>query len=402
MAEQTQLRSSRHLWGVAAAVFTGAAVAVLPAAAASANGVAPDGHSQQVRLNQMQVIGTHNSYHLEPTAREKAIRSAFDPVGEAGLEYSHIPIPDQFDDQAVRQIELDLFADPTGGLYSTPLLRQIAGEGPYDPAMQRPGTKILHIQDVDYHSNCLTLVVCLTQVKQWMGHHSGNVPIAILLEFKDGPITVPGAPTVTPVRWQRQQLLEVDREIRSVFGERDMITPDDVRRRGMTLEQSILTKGWPTLQSARGKVMFLMDNDGRVHDEYVRDNPSLEDRALFTTSNPGQPDAAFLKRNDPLGANTALIRDLVRRGYVVRTRADIPTVQVRTADTTMREAALSSGAQWVSTDYPVRGISARFGTDYFAAIPGGTVARCNPINAPRSCRSATLDQTRTRHGADVT
>ena len=28
-----------------------------------------------------------------------------------------------------------------------------------------------------------------------------------------------------------------------------------------------------------------------------------------------------------------------------------------------------------------------FETDYFVEIPGGTVARCNPVNAPTTCRS---------------
>jgi hypothetical protein len=32
-----------------------------------------------------------------------------------------------------------------------------------------------------------------------------------------------------------------------------------------------------------------------------------------------------------------------------------------------------------------------FETDFYVQIPGGTVARCNPVNAPRSCRSDLLD-----------
>ena len=77
---------------------------------------------------------------------------------------------------------------------------------------------------------------------------------------------------------------------------------------------------------------------------------------MFTNSTPGQPDAAFIKENDPTGANQARIADEVRRGYVVRTRADADTRQARTGDTTMRDAALASGAQWVSTDYPAPGM----------------------------------------------
>jgi hypothetical protein len=64
-------------------------------------------------------------------------------------------------------------------------------------------------------------------------------------------------------------------------------------------------------------------------------------------------------------------------------------VQARSGDTTQRDAALASGAQWVSTDYPVPG-SSPF-SDYFVAIPGGTVARCNPVNTGPLCVDALLE-----------
>jgi hypothetical protein len=46
------------------------------------------------------------------------------------------------------------------------------------------------------------------------------------------------------------------------------------------------------------------------------------------------------------------IADLVRKGYMVRTRTDADTKEARTGETTRRDAALASGAQLLSTDYP--------------------------------------------------
>jgi Phosphoinositide phospholipase C, Ca2+-dependent len=194
-----------------------------------------------------------------------------------------------------------------------------------------------------------------------------------------------------PLPWTAERMDTVDRDIRSVFRSRDLLTPDDVRGSSPTLENAVLTRGWPTLRRTLGKVMFLMDNDGTYRDSYLAGHPSLQGRVLFTNSLPGQPDAAFVKDNDPTGAtNLARIQDEVRRGYMVRTRADADTVQARTGDTTMRDAALASGAQWVSTDYQVASLSARFGTGYVVQIPGGRIARCTPIapvNAPAPCDS---------------
>ena len=47
-----------------------------------------------------------------------------------------------------------------------------------------------------------------------------------------------------------------------MFTERELITPDDLLKPGLTLEQSVLRNGWPKLSWARGKVMFFFDNVG--------------------------------------------------------------------------------------------------------------------------------------------
>jgi hypothetical protein len=373
-------------FGIPGVAALAAAVLFAPAAPAAAR--AP----RDVRLNQLQMIGSHNSYHLEAPKVEADLRTQIDPAGQQALEYSHLPLPDQFGQQAVRQIELDVWADPNGWLYASPLIRWATNGGPYELAMLAPGTKVLHIQDIDYHTSCLSLVACLQQVKGWSDGHGDHVPIAILLELKDTPIEVAGIPFTVPVPWTSDRMDALDAEIRSVFGEDRMITPDDVRGTARTLEQGVLGTGWPTLNASRGKVMFLMDNDGSYRTSYLAGHDSLRGRVMFTNSTPGQPDAAFVKENDPTGSvNQARIKAEVRRGYVVRTRADADTQQARTGDTSMRDAALASGAQWVSTDYPAPGMSARFGTTYVVQLPGGVPARCNPVNAPPACRSVRLE-----------
>lgn len=345
-----------------------------------------------LRLNQMQVIGTQNSFHQEPPANEKAIRVAIvGPQVEQTMEYTHASIDKQLGAQKVRQLEFDVFADPYGGMYSTPFLRMTAGNGPMDPVMNAPGTKVLHLQDVDYHSSCLTLVKCMQQVKAWSDNNPGHITIAIMLEFQDRPLLVPGETeprpgTVIPIKWDKARMMVLEREILSVFPRERIVTPDNVRKTGKTLEQSVLQDGWPTIDETRGKVLFLMDNDGAYRDAYLRGNTSLEGRLLFTNSRPGVPDAAFMKRYvwDPNGV--AEITGLVRKGYMVRSRADADTMQARNNDTSTRDIALATGAQWVSTDYPVPGMATRFnGSPYYAAIPGGYTARCNPQTVPTAC-----------------
>lgn len=374
-----------------------ALMAVLGAPGASAQAPAPTGGA--VRLNELQVIGTHNSYHREISEREQAAYEvAIDTPGDydAFLAYSHATLPRQFAQQGVRGLELDLFGDPQGGLYAEPLLRRRLGLGPLpDPAWREPGTKVLHIADIDYETTCVQLRTCLGQVREWSQAHPEHVPIPIMLELKSSDRRAVAAGGVVAPAWERGALDALDAEIRSVFAEHEMITPDDVRRDGETLEQSVLRHGWPRLPDSRGQIMFLLDNDpGPIRDAYMAERPNLEHRVLFTNSRPGLSDGAFVKRNEPRGANTAQIADLVRRGYYVRTRSDVPLQSVLANDSSMLDAALLSGAQLISTDFPEIGMSARYDSDFVAALPDGEPARCNPVNAPQGCRSDRLEHDR--------
>jgi len=338
-----------------------------------------------LRLNQIQVLGSHNSFHIRPQGRlGRAL-----PILE--WQYSHIPLDQQFATQGVRQIELDLFADPEGGKYAHPLGAQRVGD-PFDvPALLEPGIKVLHIQDLDFQSTCWTFVECLTTVKTWVDANPAALPIMIMIEAKDDVIDIPlpGLPPLTvPVLFDTAQLDVMDAEIRSVFPIEQIITPDEVRGSHATLEEAVTTDGWPTLADSRGRVLFALDNGGRIKEAYLDGHPSLQGRILFVDASPGVPEAAFVKENNPEG-NEERIRDLVAGGFIVRTRSDSDTHEARDNDTTTRDAAISSAAQFVSTDYPVP--DPDLGTGYFVEIPGGMPARCNPVNAPPECTALDVE-----------
>lgn len=345
-------------------------------------------NSHGLRINQVQQIGSHNSYHRELSPTEQAVQKQQNP-GSVDLWYSHAPIQQQLEDQNVRTLEFDLFPDPAGGLYTYPLIRKLTGQGPLtDPALAQPGIKVMHIPDFDYNTNCRTFVICLQQVKTWTDEHPNAAPISINLELKQSDPQVVAAGGVKAPPWDLTNLNSVDAEIRSVFARNDLITPDDVRKPGLTLEQSVLTKGWPTLNWARGRVLFYFDNggEGEIRDLYREGRPNLEGRAVFTRGPEGQPDAAITEVNDPRGANQAEIQRLVTKGYLVRTRSDEPLATIRDKDYTRLGIALAAGAQYVTTDFPVAGMAARYDSDFVAQLPGHRAVRSNPVTAPARIR----------------
>ncbi|MCB1690311.1 MAG: phosphatidylinositol-specific phospholipase C1-like protein [Halioglobus sp.] len=336
-----------------------------------------------ILMNQVQYLGTHNSYHVRARQDLFDVLLSFIPDLAPTLDYSHIPLQEQFDTQGIRQIELDVFDDPEGGLYANHRARRVFGDEVASgiAELDEPGLKVLHVQEIDYETTCYTFVSCLEEVKAWSDANPRHLPITVLVEVKDEAIPDPlSLGFVTPLPFGIDALNRIDAEIRSVFPREQLLLPDDVRGDFVTLELAVLSRGWPPLSQARGKIMFALDNTGSPREDYIAGHTSLEGRVLFTDSPAGTPEAAFMKRNNPL-SNPGDIESLVELGYMVRTRADADTEQARTNDTTQRDAALASGAHFISTDYPVP--NPEF-SEYQVTLPGGGVARCNSVN-PGTC-----------------
>ncbi len=329
------------------------------------------------RLNHIQSVGSHNSYKLAIPKAELAMIALSEPDIAASLDYSHLPLSQQLD-LGMRQLELDLYHDPEGGRYDDPLLPRLSaameGSTPFDPSGQdQPGFKVMHVQDIDARSHCARFVDCLNQINDWSLAHPGHVPILILINAKQADIDVPGATRVLP--FDAVAFAQLDAEIMTVLDRSRLVIPDDIRGDGASLRGSVLTAGWPELAQARGKLLFALDEGPETVTVYMRGKASLEGLVMFVNSISEQAEhAAYFTFNDPL-AEADRIQAAVAQGFLVRTRADADTVEARSGDTTRRDAALASGANYVSTDYYRP--RAEF-SNYQVALPGGVAARCGP------------------------
>ena len=370
-----------------ASVTRAAIVLLLGLAAASA---------QQVRINQIQLVGTHNSYHSGISPNEMANLRKIDARAAESLAYRHPSLETQLND-GVRQIELDIYGDTEGGLFAAPRGPVLAAEAglpadpPFDPSgmMRKPGFKVFHVQDIDYRSSCEPFTNCLALVRAWSKAHPGHLPIFILVENKDSKPRLKDGATPEPITPQTFDRL--DAEIRSVFGASELIAPDDVRGPRKTLNEAVLNDGWPTLDRARGKIVFLLDQR-RVGPLYTQGHPSLEGRVLFTNAAPGTPDAAFTECNDS-ASKPDLVPGLIRQGYLVRTMTDPGAAGVKSNQTARRDASIQSGAQLLSTDYPA-GEGAESGYVVTVRPPGKAHpnARCNPVLKPANCTDEMLQE----------
>jgi len=138
------------------------------------------------------VRGTHNSYQppLPPLARQL--------------------------DEGVRQIEIDVWAQPDGRL------------------------SVYH-SAADRRSTCPTLDVCLAPVRSWLETHPKAVPVYLIVEDKEGP---PAA---------------VDAAVRAALPGRLLVRPSEV-----------VHGRWPTLAKTRGRAIpVLIGTEARISAMFV-------------------------------------------------------------------------------------------------------------------------------------
>lgn len=302
-----------------------------------------------LRMNHIQMVGTHNSYHIAPDLPPEQRLPE--------LDYTHAPLAEQLGEQGVRQFELDIF---------------------YDRIEER--FAVYHIPLVDEGTTCPWLTECLQQMLDWSDANRGHHPLFIFIEPKNMDVR----------RGQEVSRYDtLDAEIRSIWPRERMFTPDDLQGDFSSLRESVLTEGWPTLGQGRGMAVFVMlDTDrevGGYHYDYTNGLESLEGRVLFITAEADDPYAAFMKMDGPIH-QFAEIQQAVRDGFMIRTRSDSPPFDYET-DYPRSVSAVASSAHMISTDYPVEGMM----DGYFLDIPGGTPSRCNPLVAPPECTSEAIE-----------
>ncbi len=295
----------------------------------------------QLRMNHVQVRGTHNSYHVEPGF----------PV-HGSHRYTHVPLDQQLEDQHVRAFELDVH-------------KNLAGE-----------LRVYHIAVVDQDTTCETFEDCLNTIRTWSLANPDHVPVFVWIEIKDN---AGGVPIGDPA--------DIDVAIRAVFDADHMIEPDDVQGSQPNLREAIANVGWPTLGEVRGKVMFAMINTGGKRDSYTSGHTTLAGRAMFArvdTDQFGLPWAAVAKLGvgDQAGMQAAHAAGLLVATNVCS--ADQDDASCGSEAQTARER----GFHMLKDDIP----APIMGRMYWLELPGAAVVACNPVTAPALCTTLALER----------
>ncbi len=293
----------------------------------------------ELRLHHVQVRGTHNSYHVEP-----------ETVIHPSHAYSHAPLDVQLETQGVRTFELDLHR--MGDTFD-----------------------VFHLALVDEVSSCQTFSECLSVIQVWSASKPDHLPIMVWLEMKSGMNDEP-----------LESLLLIEDEIKAVLPTNQLLTPELVRGDYSSVREALDTEGWPTLGQVRGRVMFIILNNGDHTGPYTNDFTSLENRLLFPRANSSQytmPWAAVEKLETGSVGGIAQINqgNMLVAANVCSADADDPTCFAK------REEGITNGIHMLKDDFPYP-VESR---EYWMELPDGPVAACNPLTAPENCTGEALE-----------
>jgi len=176
------------------------------------------------RMNQLQCIGSHNSYRIKTDQDIFNFVNTFlsflpNDLNPKDWDYTHMPIIDQLD-LGLRNFELDIYNDPQGGRFYNRLGNILVGKNIASgvEALRQPGMKIVHIPDVDYNTHYFTFKDALKDIKNWSLQNPTHLPIIILLEDKETSVgnIIPIFTKALP--FDEAAVNAVDQEIKDIFG----------------------------------------------------------------------------------------------------------------------------------------------------------------------------------------
>ncbi len=286
--------------------------------------------SDEVKLNEIALIGTHNSYQLLTYGAKRAIVKAlrFITFGyvEDKSDFEMDNMTEQLE-QGVRNLEIDIEAVDDNG--------EVSFIVTHDPI-------------IDNVSSCYDFSKCLEEIALWSDNNPGHLPVYLLIEPKGDVPSIKNMQNFT-----LKYALEFDKVIRQILGDR-LLTPEQVMGEYESFEEMRKADDWPTLKESAGKIIVLL-HPCSVTEDYINADPSIRTQAMFPMLRFGdvdKPYASFILDNNPSDAvkNKAVTVD--ENKLIVRTRAD----DYPDFSDERYEKADDCGSQIITTDYPPRSV----------------------------------------------
>ncbi|MFP4286932.1 MAG: Ca2+-dependent phosphoinositide-specific phospholipase C [Candidatus Izemoplasmataceae bacterium] len=271
--------------------------------------------SDELRLNEVQFIASHNSYKKNITRLGQLFVGLGENFDEArALRYHQPSLTTQLN-RGVRSFELDM-------------------------VYRYNRFELIHVPLVDQSSNAPLLHRAFDEMLLWSQNNPNHFPVIILIEAKEDFAFLD--PFIKP--YNDDILLEFNALIIDSFEDK-LLTPNDLLIDNRPLKTLLDEDGWPLVNDLLGKFIIVM-HPSAVNDSYLALDPSLKTLNAFVGNHTDEGfHTSFIVSNNPF--ETEKINGYIDQNLIVRTRLDSNL----TLHDDALEAVTLSGAQIVSTDF---------------------------------------------------
>ncbi len=301
-----------------------------------------------LKFNEMSFIATHNSYQTTAIDETKKLYTSlsdltFGIYNAEKIEFESETLTDQLN-CGLRSFELDIETfDRDGDISFT----------------------CMHSPYFEMSTSCYDFSLALKEIALWSDNNPDHLPITIIIEPKK---------TFLPLKdmkyFSLDYALALDDVLREGLGEK-LFTPADMLRDYESFGEMRAADDWCKVRDMLGKVVVLLHDCG-VTEDYIAVDSSVKTQAMFPMLREEDVDrdcTSFILCNVP-GELLEIKNDVMgEKKIMVRTRSD----KFGEITDKRREDAFASGANIISTDYPVRTDNKL--DDYVVAFEKGTTVK---------------------------
>lgn len=277
-----------------------------------------DRYDQQTRLNQIQMLASHNSYKKTGSYLGRFFVGVGDSFEESrALKYGYKNLTTQFE-SGIRSMEFDV-------------------------RKRKDSFVLTHVPLVDNSSVAPDFSMALDEINLYSINNPTHIPMIFLIEIKQDWMILDHALQSIEI----EELKQLNNLIKDKLGDR-LYTPNDFMEEDLTVKETVETYGWPKVTDLLGKVIFVLHPNEFNH-LYATIDSSHEELSMFIGSYMDDLEhdyASFVIHNE---VDVSKIQELVQNGFIVRTRID----EYLTYDEYRDEQARLSGAQILSTDFSI-------------------------------------------------
>lgn len=301
-----------------------------------------------IKFNELSFLGTHNSYQTPAVDELKTIYNNLSDLtfglvtAETGDFWSET-LTDQLN-CGLRSFEMDIETfDRDGEISFT----------------------CMHSPYIDMTTSCYDFSLAMKEIAMWSDNNPDHLPITILVEPKSLFI-----PLEDMKFFNIDYAKEFDKMLRESLGDK-LFTPADMLRDYSSFGEMRAADDWCKVEDMLGKVIVLL-HEGNVTEKYIDIDPSIKTQAMFPMLREEDIDrdcASFILCNEPDELIEISNEVIGEKKIMVRTRAD----KFTSVSEENREQAFASGAQIISTDYPVR--TDLTADSYYVSFGGYTTVR---------------------------